>query len=240
MANKVSNTPNNIPMKKRAILLLASFAMTTLIYCQENLQKYEFSVGGNYRTTTNGINVETYKTNIKSNTAKFELGINRAISNTIMIGIAMDYLNRNEQFDYQYYNIDNIFVIEGFPGKKITTIIPSVNVKYVKVLTENFIVGLNLYNGYGFSTSKPYSLTDLKVNFQARVLSNSRTGYKKTISESFYTISIAPEACYYIAKSIGIKLKGELFRFDTIDKTQFFFKRKSNQIIWTLGVSWRI
>jgi hypothetical protein len=233
-------TKQYIEMKKRIALLLITLVFSPRIFCQTDFQKYEISVGGNYRKNSKDLSIGSYKTNMKTNCAKFEFAINRAISSKIMVGFGLNYLLNKEQFDYSYYNADNGFIVEDYPEIESKTIIPSVNLKYVKALSDRLFIGLNLNNGYGFCSSEKNSITKLKVNFLVSDLTGSYKGYEEMKDESFYTISLEPEICYYLTNSLGIKFKGDFYRFDTINKNQFFFDTKSNQILWTFGLNWKI
>ena len=234
-------------MTLKILFFSAILIFTQNTFAQNNLSNYELTLNGNFNKSIEDISIGSYKTDLQSNNTRLEIGINRFVSNRIMLGIGLDYFNNKEQFDYTYYNVDNEFVVEDHPELKTEIFIPSINLKYVKFLSEKLLIGLNVCNGIGFSTSKMNSVTELKVNRKFSDfelvnsdLQNSQRSFEKENEESFYSLTLKPEICYYFTTSIGLNLRGDFYRFDTINKNQFFFNTKTNQVSWTLGFSWRI
>lgn len=227
-------------MNIKITLLFVILILFQKTYCQNNTLNYELTMNGNYNRSTKNISIGSYKTDLKSNNTRLEFGINRFITNRLMFGLDLNYYKNTEQFDYSYYNVDNGFVVEDYPEIATSIFIPSINLKYVYSLTDRLYIGLNLSNGYGISTTKMKSETHLKVDLVKSDLLGSAKGFEKKSDESFYSLTLEPEICYYFTNSIGLKLKGDFYRFDTQNKSQFFFDTKSNQPIWTLGLSWKI
>lgn len=234
-------------MKYKILIFTLIFLFTQEMHSQNDDLKYEFVLNMNFKMSTEDVSIGSYSTDMQSKNAKLEIGINRYISSRLMLGIGLDYFRNKKQFDYSYYNIENDFLVENYPQLESNIYIPFINLKYVKALSDKFVISMNICNGIGFSTSKQNSLTSLKVNLASSEfisedpgLTGSLKSYENENDKSFYSLSLEPEISYYFSNSIGLKLKGDLYRFDKQNKSQFFFNTKSNQIAWTLGLSWRI
>ncbi|MGQ1890578.1 hypothetical protein ACT29H_09070 [Thermophagus sp. OGC60D27] len=236
---------------KASITIMVFFLLLTSYLNGQDLKRYEITLSGNYRANNEDIAIGNYNANQETNSSIIKFGINQAISAHLMIGIGVDYLHRKDQYNYDFYSgfylPDFPFVLADQPEIETTTFIPSINLKYVKPLSEKFILGLSLSNGYGFRKSELKSISEYYVYVmfadpgQLHPMPPRFIGiYEEDQDDSYYRLSIEPEACYYLSNALGIKIKGELYRYDSITKHQIFFNRKTHQVTWTIGISWRI
>jgi hypothetical protein len=61
-------------------------------------------------------------------------------------------------------------------------------------------------------------------------------GSSYNIDKSYYSFSLEPELMYFISDKVSLKMQVTGFRFDTLNKSQFFCFSKSNDIFWSLGL----
>ena len=66
------------------------------------------------------------------------------------------------------------------------------------------------------------------------------TGFIKNINREYYTCSVEPELIYFITKKVGLKMQVVGYRFDSENNSQFFFSSKTDEIFWTVGISFAL
>jgi hypothetical protein len=167
------------------------------------------------------------------------LGLNYRINNFLYIGFDFGYLNWSEKQDVSYFNNDdannNTFLLQNSISLQNSIFLPSINVKLFKFISDKWFVGLNLKNGFGFMNTKSENISAMGVKYPT----NNLPFFKETsnnIDKSYYSLSLEPELMYFISDKVSLKMQLIGFRFDTLNKSQFFCFSKSNEIFWSLGL----
>lgn len=213
-------------------------------------RKYLIDIYGGYQSHQDKVSIGGIDNESTITSGKIDLGISYKVNNFLYVGLGFEYLNWNAKQDNSYYNDDdennNTFVLYNNSILKNSIFLPSINGKLFRFITDKWFIGLNIKNGYGFINAKSESIAEMKVKFLSNdtaFTSNNtafKRGYKEDIDKTYYTFSLEPELMYFISDKVSLKMQVVGYRFDTINKSQFFCSSKTNEILWSLGLSFAL
>jgi|GEM_PF-3094780 len=225
-------------MKKMYLMIFWTFQIL-ILYGQSNEKKLLIDITGAYYSHKDNVSIGGNGNELTSKNGKISIGVNYRISNILYIGLGFDYLNCNEKQDISYFNNDdannNTFLLSNSISLKNSIFTPSINVKLFKLLSDKWFIGLNVLNGLSFINTKSESTSAMEVIYPTNSLPFLK-GTNSTQDKSYYLISFEPELRYFISDKLSLKLLITGFRFDTLNKGQFFCFSKSNEIFWSLGL----
>ena len=235
---------------KKAYLVFFLIVQILVSYGQETEKKLLIDVTGAYFNRTDKLSDAFNDNQITNNNWKTSIRLNYKISNRIYVGIGFDYLNCDEKQDLTNINIDNVnnslFVLYNSISRIDHVYTPSINLLFLKPLSDKWSIGLGILNGWSLMNSKYESISAMKKSFSAITeLSPSNpqsllSWEKHSEDQSYYLLSFEPELNYYLSKSVSLKLQITGFRFDTHNKSQAFCFSKANDIFWSLGLGFRL
>lgn len=225
-------------MKKLYLMIFLTFSVL-ILYGQNNEKKLLLDIKGGYYNHKDNVSVGGNDNEFIIKSGEVSFGLNYKVSNLLYIGFGLDYLNRSEKQDISYFNNDdsnnNTFILSNSISLKNSIFSPSVNLKLFKFLSDKWFVGLNVINGFSFMNTKSESTSEMKVKYPTDNLPFLK-GTSNNTDKSYYLISFEPELMYFISDKVSLKMQVTGFRFDTLNKSQFFCLSKSNEIFWSLGL----
>jgi hypothetical protein len=205
------------------------------IHGQERERKFLLYVNGAYSQN------KTYNLPLSNETrsGKISAGMYRKVNNYFYAGIALAYEKTKE---YQDNLIDNYTTpsynsaISAYHSKyEISRIVSTINFKFCKNLTERWTIGTNVITGYEFTES---------MNSIHSIITISGSDGDPFYVSDYYEMSnqqgivfmFQPEMTYYVTHWIGVSAQFNFYRFDSVNTSQFFFAKDSEDIMWSAGV----
>ena len=213
-------------------------------------RKYLIDIYGGFQSHQDKVSIGGIDNESTITSGKIALAISYKVNNFLYVGLGFEYLNWNAKQANSYYNDDdennNTFILYNNPIIKNSIILPSINGKLFRFVTDKWFIGLNIKNGYGFINAKSEYIAEMKVKYLSNnpaFISNIpafKTGYNEDIDKTYYTFSLEPELIYFISDRVSLKMQVVGYRFDNINKSQFFCSSKSNEILWSLGLNFAL
>jgi len=210
-----------------------------ILHGQSNEKKILIDIRGGYYNHKDNVSIGGNDNESTTKSGKVSFGFNYRINNFLYIGFDFDYLNWSEKQDISYFNNDdannNTFLLQNSISLQNSTFLPSLNLKLFKYISDKWFVGLNFKNGIGFKNTKSETISAMGVKYPNNNLPFLK-GSSYNIDKSYYSFSLEPELMYFISDKVSLKMQVTGFRFDTLNKSQFFCFSKSNDIFWSLGL----
>jgi hypothetical protein len=228
---------------KRTILLFAIITSGFALFSQDLERKYLINLTGGYNKRSDDISYGGTSNETKTIVGKAQIGIYYKLNSFLYFGVGFEYQKWKEESDNGYYyhddNNNNTFIFYVNPSVERVALLPSLNFKLWQNITNKFFVGLNIINAYGFITMKEKYTAIMAVDNPVDFL-HITTLYNDEYDKTCYTFILEPELMYYFSDRLGLTVQIDFFKFDTIDKGQFFFATKSNDVFWSIGLNFGI
>jgi hypothetical protein len=224
---------------KKIILLLVILIYSWKMYSQELDRKYIIDFTGGFEKQTDEISMGGIDNEIENIGFKIKFDIYRKLNDFLNIGIGCEYQNLKQEsknsFIYQDDVNKNTFALINIPVVESKSVLPSVNLKFHQNITNKFSVGLNVINGYGFINISEEYIAAMGAKFPTSFPGFVQSNTENT-DKTYYALIIEPEIAYYISDNLGFTAQLDIFKFDTMNNSQFFFYTKTNEISWSLGL----
>lgn len=225
-------------MKKMYLLILMMFTMM-ILHGQSFERKCLIDIAGGYYSHKENVSIGGNDNELTIKSGKVSFGFNYEINKFLYLGLSLEYLTWIEKQDISYYNNDdgnnNTFILYNYPSLRNLMFLPSFNIKLFRNFSDKWVIGLNIKNGYGFINTRSENSVEMKVKYPTNIMP-FKNGFNNKTDKSYYSLSFEPELMYFISDKICLKMQIVGYKFDTLNKSQFFCSSKTNEIFWSLGL----
>jgi hypothetical protein len=170
---------------------------------------------------------------------KISAGTYWKVNNFFYAGIALEYEKTKE---YTRNNIDNYTTpsdnsaISTYHSKfEKSKIVPTINFKFCKNLTERFTFGANVITGYEFMETMNLDHSVITISSSDGIPFFVSNHYEMSNKQGI-VFMLQPELAYYVTNWLGISAQLDFYTFDSVNASQFFFAKDSRDIMRSVGI----
>lgn len=200
-----------------------------LVYSNGAFSQHKTNDG--YPTTVNSSDLKGWK---------ISAGMYGKLNDFIYVGIGCEYSKHKEYKDDRIDNFSspsNSQALFAYHSKyERSKIIPSINFKFLKNITNRFSIGLNVLTGYEFTKTMDEYVSFIEVNYPESDPLFLVSSYNNTSDKQGIYFSLQPELIYYVSNWLGISSQVNFYTFDAVNASQFLFATNSNDIMWSVGI----
>jgi len=230
---------------KQIVLICIAMVLACGSYGQDRERKFFLYTNGAFsQHKTNDMYPTTgYSSELKKG-GKITAGIYGKVNDFIYAGIGLEYMKQHEYNDNMIDNFSSPSNSQAHftyhTKYERSKIIPSINFKFLKNLTNRFSIGLNVLAGYEFTKTMDEYISFILVNYPESDPLFLVSNYNNTSNKQGVYFMIQPELIYYVSNWFGISSQVNFYTFDAVNASQFFFATNSNDIMWSFGLVFAI